>query len=46
VVGGNNVIPSQPGYSARLRESSIARYEFPDGTYWTESRNVSVPSTG
>ena len=46
VVGGNYVIPSQPGYSAQLRETSVERYEFPDGTYWTESRNASFSTVG
>ncbi len=28
------VLPRQPGYSAKMYESSLAAYAFPDGTYW------------
>jgi L-fuconate dehydratase len=28
------VLPSRPGYSTQMHESSIAQYRFPDGTYW------------
>jgi L-fuconate dehydratase len=32
---GNYVLPSQPGYSARMLDSSVAAYEFPTGSYWS-----------
>ena len=32
---GNYVLPSQPGYSARMLDSSVAEYEFPTGSYWS-----------
>jgi L-fuconate dehydratase len=34
VRSGHYVLPNQPGYSAQMRESSIATYEFPSGEYW------------
>lgn len=34
VENGNYVLPSQPGYSARMYDSSIAEYSFPSGSYW------------
>lgn len=32
---GNYVLPSRPGYSARMLDSSVADYEFPTGSYWS-----------
>jgi L-fuconate dehydratase len=32
---GNYVLPSQPGYSARMLDSSVAEFEFPTGSYWS-----------
>jgi L-fuconate dehydratase len=32
---GSYVLPSQPGYSARMLDSSVAEYEFPTGSYWS-----------
>ena len=32
---GNYVLPSQPGYSARMLDSSVAEYEFPTGSHWS-----------
>lgn len=29
------VVPTAPGYSARMHPSSVARYAYPGGTYWT-----------
>lgn len=34
VRAGHYVLPSQPGYSAEMRESSVAAYSFPDGSHW------------
>jgi L-fuconate dehydratase len=36
VKAGNYVLPSQPGYSAQMRESSVAAYSFPDGAMWSD----------
>jgi L-fuconate dehydratase len=32
---GNYMLPSQPGYSARMLDSSVAEFEFPTGSYWS-----------
>ena len=37
VVDANYLAPTAPGYSARLLDSSVARYSFPDGSYWAQS---------
>jgi L-fuconate dehydratase len=29
------VVPAEPGYSARMHPSSLARYTYPGGSYWT-----------
>lgn len=29
------VVPTEPGYSARMQPSSVERYTYPGGTYWT-----------
>ena len=29
------VVPTEPGYSARMHPSSVARYTYPGGSYWT-----------
>jgi L-fuconate dehydratase len=34
VENGNYLLPSRPGYSARIHEESVATYQYPDGTYW------------
>lgn len=34
VAGGRYRLPSEPGYSARMHDSSVEEYAFPDGTYW------------
>lgn len=31
---GAYMLPTQPGYSAELRATSIAEFAYPDGTYW------------
>ena len=38
IENGGYVLPTQPGYSAQMYETSIAEYEFPFGTYWSSSR--------
>ena len=35
VENGSYLLPSQPGYSAQMYESSIAEYEYPHGHYWS-----------
>ncbi|HEX2130817.1 MAG TPA: enolase C-terminal domain-like protein [Actinophytocola sp.] len=37
VRGGRYLAPTEPGFSARIRDESLARYAFPDGPEW---RNV------
>ena len=34
VKGGAYVLPTQPGYSAKMVESSVEEYSYPDGRYW------------
>ena len=34
--GGRYLAPSAPGFSAEMYPESIARYRFPDGTFWLE----------
>jgi L-fuconate dehydratase len=34
VVDGRYLLPTEPGYSARMHEESVARFTFPDGEYW------------
>lgn len=38
VENGNYLLPSRPGYSARIHEESVATYQYPDGTYWAAAR--------
>lgn len=38
VENGNYLLPSRPGYSARIHEESVATYQYPDGTYWAAVR--------
>ncbi|MFI8221389.1 L-fuconate dehydratase [Streptomyces sp. NPDC085932] len=35
---GHYTAPLAPGFSATMREESIAAYDFPDGTFWTADR--------
>jgi L-fuconate dehydratase len=37
------VVPSAPGYSARMHDASLARFSFPDGGYWTERAATDTP---
>jgi L-fuconate dehydratase len=37
VENGAYVLPTLPGYSAEMHESSLAEYAFPDGSYWASS---------
>ncbi|MBZ2199642.1 L-fuconate dehydratase [Occultella gossypii] len=34
VSGAAYRVPTKPGYSTQMHESSIAEYRFPDGSYW------------
>ncbi|CAM3294952.1 L-fuconate dehydratase [Occultella aeris] len=34
VSGAAYRVPTQPGYSTQMHESSIAEFRFPDGSYW------------
>jgi L-fuconate dehydratase len=42
VVDGNYLLPTQPGYSAQLREESIAEFEFPTGGYWSKAGSAAA----
>jgi L-fuconate dehydratase len=35
---GHYTAPLDPGFSATMREESIAAYDFPDGTFWVADR--------
>ncbi|MDB1089805.1 enolase C-terminal domain-like protein [Streptomyces sp. ACA25] len=35
---GHYLPPSAPGFSAALRPETLARYAYPDGTFWTADR--------
>ncbi|WP_460392016.1 enolase C-terminal domain-like protein [Actinophytocola sediminis] len=37
VRGGRYLAPSEPGFSARIRDESLARYAFPDGPEWSSA---------
>ncbi|WP_163543093.1 L-fuconate dehydratase [Occultella kanbiaonis] len=34
VAGAAYQVPTEPGYSTQMHESSIAEFRFPDGSYW------------
>ena len=36
IKNGHYQLPIQPGYSARIKPVSIARYRYPDGGYWQD----------
>jgi L-fuconate dehydratase len=38
VSNGAYVLPTQPGYSAEMFESSLCEFAFPQGSYWAASR--------
>ncbi|MEQ4210439.1 enolase C-terminal domain-like protein [Actinopolymorpha sp. B9G3] len=40
------VLPSRPGYSTQLRESSVTQYRFPDGSYWASAAASTLVSIG
>jgi L-fuconate dehydratase len=37
VRGGRDLAPSRPGFSARIRDESLARYAYPDGPEWSSA---------
>lgn len=37
VRGGRYLAPTQPGFSARIRDESLERYAFPDGPEWRDN---------
>jgi L-fuconate dehydratase len=39
---GAYVLPTQPGYSAEMYESTLDEFAFPDGSYWVASRVASL----
>lgn len=42
VTNGAYTLPSQPGYSAQMHADSLARYSYPDGSYWADARAQKV----
>jgi L-fuconate dehydratase len=44
VRNGAYVLPTSPGYSAEMHESSLAEYAFPTGSYWVGVGADSVPT--
>jgi len=44
VRNGAYVLPTRPGYSAEMHESSLAEYAFPTGSYWVGVGADSVPT--
>jgi L-fuconate dehydratase len=39
---GAYVLPTAPGYSAKMYENSVARFSFPDGEYWATEHNIAL----
>jgi len=39
---GAYVVPSQPGYSAQIHESTIEEFRFPDGSYWVGALSAAL----
>jgi L-fuconate dehydratase len=37
ISGGRYVVPSMPGYSSEMYAESVARYTYPDGSYWLDA---------
>ena len=37
VENGAYVLPTQPGYSAQMYDTTLAEYSYPNGTYWSSS---------
>jgi L-fuconate dehydratase len=42
VAHGRYEAPMAPGYSAEMKEASLARHEFPNGKAWLEASKLSV----
>jgi L-fuconate dehydratase len=42
VVDGRYVLPSEPGYSARMFDESVARFQYPSGAYWSDRAAASA----
>ncbi len=40
VDGGAYVLPTEPGYSAEMYESSLAEFSFPNGSFWAGRRET------
>jgi L-fuconate dehydratase len=38
VSNGRYLVPDAPGYSATMKPESLARFAYPDGTYWSKLR--------
>ena len=36
------VLPTMPGYSAKMWDSSVATYSFPDGDYWSQAPSAAI----
>jgi len=46
VVDGKYVLPTQPGYSAEVYDSTIAEYSYPNGSYWAGASLSAVGAEG
>jgi L-fuconate dehydratase len=40
VTGAAYQLPTRPGYSTQMHPASVARFRFPDGTFWTDHREL------
>ena len=39
---GAYILPTQPGYSAKMFDESVGQYSFPNGSYWS----AALPASG
>ena len=39
-------VPTKPGYSIEVFPTTMSQYNYPDGEYWAESKQMSASSTG
>ena len=40
VTGAAYQLPTAPGYSAQMFDTSVAHYRFPDGPYWSSRTDL------
>jgi len=46
VVRGRYMPPAAPGYSAEMKNDSLAIYEYPNGPAWVRHAEASEPAIG